>query len=1059
VAVRRSGFALVVTLAAIVFLTVLILAFFSTTRLSRQIGSARAARYQADALMDTAIDVIVSDLRQEISLGSKSGGIEKDGIYVYLPKSPVDARPTRAGDAGMTNVIKRSAADVAFYPDGPKRAISSGTANPGRNRGGISAARWNAPRLLATNPTSTPDWCPILRGGPIDTTVDAVPSLAAMADPAAGGSGYLMGRYAFMVYDEGALLNISVAANSPGPPGNLRRGRLYQAELAALAEIPDQDALRKWRNPSPDANWLAKPENDFLKVRRDLQPNEQTFLRRQDLLRFVERHPTVITPAALPYLGTFSRQLNAPSWSPPANAVDLGAGGNNGSGNLYAYKDNADNADAINRNLANARATQAFTRRDGSQAAPGEPLVNRRFPLDRLGLVTNKAIAASGSDIEHYFGLTRDDALAPWVYRGNAGAIQLLGQVAGLARDADAAELLKAVILSGSLGKSAEANVHLASKNHDINADHQVIQILANLIDQYDADSLPTTIRFNGREFYGVENLPYIDQIYHHPFRPYHGDPAYPDMEGRYEFGLWNPHQNAASAPSAEFRVLGVAGASVLVIFEGNWGASTSSLPVTHAGQYLEFTASGADFQEPRLLTPPDAPGGVRVTAWSPAENVYSQATTPKGPLYFAGLFAGRVQNRPDKRVTGNSAHKAYFWAEINEQASGGRFPTFHLQIKDAEGNWRTYQEISDMTGHASNSVADTSSNGFTQNFNKAKGVQYGLTCVHSFDPRTKRYGMPLQVSGVVANQTIRSGTTLGVSSHNDQSRHPWGPLWKINNTFGLKTASIRSALLAENTDGTTLVRDYDGIVRRGDGDAGNGIYPLAETVVTETGQLGPDLGFKPNPNAVAARPIVLDRPFASVAEMGYAMRGEPWKSLNFFSADSADAGLLDAFTLDDAPLVAGRVNLNTPHAAVLEAVLRGALKAEGAAATALDQDEAEALAALLVEQSGNQPLTNPGELVTRLGDLLAAKMTVTAEKDAYIKTRREALARALGGVGDTRTWNLFIDVVAQAGRYPRNARNLDDFVVAGQRRCWVHVAIDRYTGRVIDQQVEEYYE
>jgi hypothetical protein len=47
------------------------------------------------------------------------------------------------------------------------------------------------------------------------------------------------------------------------------------------------------------------------------------------------------------------------------------------------------------------------------------------------------------------------------------------------------------------------------------------------------------------------------------------------------------------------------------------------------------------------------------------------------------------------------------------------------------------------------------------------------------------------------------------------------------------------------------------------------------------------------------------------------------------------------------------------------------------------------------------------------------------------------------------------IDVVAQTGRYPQSAGTLDKYVVEGEQRYWVHVAIDRLTGEVIDKQIE----
>ena len=52
----------------------------------------------------------------------------------------------------------------------------------------------------------------------------------------------------------------------------------------------------------------------------------------------------------------------------------------------------------------------------------------------------------------------------------------------------------------------------------------------------------------------------------------------------------------------------------------------------------------------------------------------------------------------------------------------------------------------------------------------------------------------------------------------------------------------------------------------------------------------------------------------------------------------------------------------------------------------------------------------------------------------------------------------LLIDVVAQSGRYPAGAAAGNfktGFVVDGEQRYWVHVAIDRMTGQVLDKQVE----
>jgi hypothetical protein len=54
------------------------------------------------------------------------------------------------------------------------------------------------------------------------------------------------------------------------------------------------------------------------------------------------------------------------------------------------------------------------------------------------------------------------------------------------------------------------------------------------------------------------------------------------------------------------------------------------------------------------------------------------------------------------------------------------------------------------------------------------------------------------------------------------------------------------------------------------------------------------------------------------------------------------------------------------------------------------------------------------------------------------------------------------IDIIAQSGRYPPNvtdATDLRKFVVQGEKRYWLHVAIDRFTGEVVDQELEAVYE
>ena len=211
-----------------------------------------------------------------------------------------------------------------------------------------------------------------------------------------------------------------------------------------------------------------------------------------------------------------------------------------------------------------------------------------------------------------------------------------------------------------------------------------------------------------------------------------------------------------------------------------------------------------------------------------------------------------------------------------------------------------------------------------------------------------------------------------------------------------------------------------------------------------------------------AWRPVMMNRPFRSVGEMGYAFRDQPFRTLSFSSSNSPDAGLLDLFSVNDYTNSAGTrggvVNLNSRQAPALAAVLTSTIAREDTprnnagtspSPSPLASPAANNVATSLTLSTITTPVVNRAELVNLIANETGLGPTVP-------KTQRESIARALGEVDQTRTWNLLIDVIAQSGRYPPNATSLENgFVVAGEQRYWVHVAIDRFTGKVIDKQIE----
>jgi hypothetical protein len=198
-----------------------------------------------------------------------------------------------------------------------------------------------------------------------------------------------------------------------------------------------------------------------------------------------------------------------------------------------------------------------------------------------------------------------------------------------------------------------------------------------------------------------------------------------------------------------------------------------------------------------------------------------------------------------------------------------------------------------------------------------------------------------------------------------------------------------------------------------------------------------------------ASPPVMLKRSFRNVGELGYAYRNAS-TTLDFRNATSPDAPLLDLFTFNTASTRAGIVNINGGNIAVLTALLMGSTTSESPG-TFASRTNAYHTAQNIVTEINLQKAVGRADVARLAG---AAGTFLGTSDEA-----RETTARVMAELSQTRTWNLMIDVIAQSGRYPANAGSLANFVVEGEKRYWLHVAIDRFTGSVIDQQLEAVYE
>lgn len=201
----------------------------------------------------------------------------------------------------------------------------------------------------------------------------------------------------------------------------------------------------------------------------------------------------------------------------------------------------------------------------------------------------------------------------------------------------------------------------------------------------------------------------------------------------------------------------------------------------------------------------------------------------------------------------------------------------------------------------------------------------------------------------------------------------------------------------------------------------------------------------------------MLQRPFQNVGELGYVYNPRTGETVDFYRSTSLDAALLDFFTYNTTDntatyglpyrLRAGPVNLNTRNSAVIAAILKSALPNEPPTTAGVPSSAATPAAALIAAATNTQPAIGRQD-IARLAEAVGTTIGSTEEQ-------KETVARVLSDTTQTRTWGLLIDVIAQSGRYPPGETDLRKFVVEGEQHYWVHVAIDRFTGWVIDKKIE----
>lgn len=1216
---RCQGVALVVVLAFLVLLTSMVVAYFSRTMADRQTSNSSFNQAKADSMARSALDIITSDLKQEIVNGSTPLADPNNTLIIYQPTSNAYMVPMRNGvpppvsgtypicstllRVSSTNAISSPGVDQLASP-----ALSTGTSANGRN---ITPARWNQhylmPLLNATQTDTTPvakftSYVPCW----IYVTGSGGPANPPLATPGPG----IIGRYAYAIYDEGALLDVNAAGypylSGTTPREFLTKGSVAFADLTQLTGTAGNSLITQagvnnlvgWRNyaslqPTGTFPTLAfgnmtsgssyltmvlSNTTGFTTVSGTAPAfngrTNQAFLTRQELINFCVSSGTAnFNPQALQYLGTFSRTLTGPSWSPWADASDMG--GANGTYNTFAYKTNAEQATITNtsgtsqpnpnRNMPNVRfaagATITHYNDDGSTSTytvqAGDPLVQRRFSLAKLAWLSATPPPVGGAAakaIYDCFGLTWDSTTDPqnpcWVYNhGDPNNILTLDEVArgafGPVREPDFFELLNSAILNGSVGRDPGTCAWDFSKNvpnsdfpgvagfnfgvdpaHPANGggyssyrDLHILQIGANIIDQYDSDGYPTAIYIKKHDpasypysfyrcfdtVYGVEDLPYLLRMNEVTFEFIESGTPTPGagvIGGWVQPEVWNPHQLPAVVPSARptaFRISAHGEGRMLwhqnspnTIGTINYEDPVSATNPDARYIYFDEGTTGAAWRDQPLLLTRNNCDRVNTSTLNQFADTFASetmiGTTPANQ--FVGICSGTVAFNPDTSGTASS---------ISRQITCGICPiTYTLEYKDQAGNYRPYSFMARINQFNSNSYGRDAADPGCKWWRFTTWPNFFMMRP---DPRTDRFsdsqGSLLEPNKntnyyTAIKSTLRPNKTTQNSMVNQEAiGWPKGTVFSYNPTYPATFLTpagwgnfthypdswMQNLPPASLPGNSSSYCDQDSVTRPGDGyrlnlSTGDGCIQFHSASATPAGV---------GDNQAPRRPLILNRPFRSVGELGYVYRDLPFKTLDFWSKSSGDAGLLDIFSVtDEPPVVAGGINPNNAPAPVLAAILAGTLKEEISSGSSTPMimnsgTDAKNIGMAVAGYLALNPLRNRSDLVVGTGTTAAGVTTdlstvinsafVAAEKaEKANKSFGEAPVRALAPVANTRTWNLIIDVIAQTGGFSANAPSTtaalnSSFMVQGERRYWLHIAIDRFTGQVIDQQLEPVYE
>jgi Tfp pilus assembly protein PilX len=861
-------------------------------------------------------------------------------------------------------------------------------------------------------------------------------------------------------------------------------------------------------------NFVANNPMGPLTVRSDITPynarTDQMFLGQQELIAF--RRTTQFSANALQYLGTFSREAagGIPQWTGPTAPTVI-----NPNFQTLLVTGSFTRNDGTTANVGDPLVNKPFLLQRLNWLTYRGPSAGRAIPnrepnsgndpdwdmwllTGQFGLTSTFLQQGTAANILKYFGLVWDATNERWNYTSPSGgslatSIATLGSLTGT-REPDCFELLQAGIINSSLGDAASSDPALPSGHQQSKLLH-ILTISANLIAQSRADSYPVRIACSvggaTMEAVGMPRLPCLSSLAACPV-------AGTGLTGGVNWllipNLWDPFRNTWDLTEPSASHLKPPRPPIRITMGG--GITFGSATVSQSGSVdptsvtpFIGTSTGTINSSLTLATGATTNNAFGrdglLNAMRLGVNDISTTLTLFDPTTSPGVSVVAQWNRVARPTNDTSTYRTDQFAVFRVSLPGnlilplsvlGKKPVLILQsgfqvsldYQSPNGQWYSYSFL--QGNNASNTWITA---------NPAPGLCLGT----SFSQYGINPGLPPPPSALPT--IINSGPPLiGQATLWTLDALALAPMFakadprsiRYNTMIGV--VNVANPPLPFNSTGVI------GSIWPGQYTAPPAMSPSAYPVPTPTPNPNPVTlgdnalaGNTANPYSEVTdntwRPVMMNRPFRSVGEMSYVFRDQPFRTLSFSSGSpsnpSPDAALLDLFSVNDYPRPtstvsptptstprAGVISLNSRQAGAIGGVIASTTRVENGLTPSL-VGATDAINTGTILASLTAPVINKAGLATLIANANPSPSPSLLDPGVP-KTEREAIARALGEAGQARTWNLLIDVIAQSGKYAPGATGVtqaNKFVVDGEQRYWVHVAIDRFTGQVIDKQIE----